>query len=90
MEYESIIFQNENAFRQYLLENINLVKKLYIFEDKLEHKIYFYCFLNNNYVIATKEDIPNDFDYYVNIYSLFPLKIITKDYQKKVLKLKRF
>ena len=90
MKCESVILKNEQEFREYLFKKFELVKELYIFEDKLEHKIYFYCFLNNNYVIATKEDIPNDFDYYVNIYSLLPLKIFRKDFHEKVLKLKRF
>jgi len=89
MKYNYIEFNSELKFRNFVLNNINNIEKLYVFEDTLDEIIFFYCITINNNIVATKEK-SNYFDDYSNIYKKINDKLMLKVYSnKKVLKLKK-
>ena len=87
---KTIILNNEVEFRNYINSHKLEIKKLYLFHDKLDNIIYFYCILLNNTIIATKEIFNNNYSYYKNIYIGIISNhnfIMNIDNDKKVLKL---
>ena len=66
---KTIILENELFFRNYLLEKINKITKIYITYDSLDNTIYFYSFMDN-ILIATKENI-NNTNYFLIYQKLF-------------------
>lgn len=67
---KTIILENELYFRYYLLKNINKIIKIYITYDNLDNTIYFYSFIDNDILIATKENINNRY-YFLMYQKLF-------------------
>ena len=63
----SIILNSEQEFRYYIINNLSIIKKIYVFSDALDNLIYFYLFTKNNIAIATKDDIKYS-KYYNEIY----------------------
>lgn len=90
---KSYIFNSELEFRNYIILNIEDVDKIWIFEDDLDHMIFFYCFLLDGSFIATKELSTNNFDSYKKVYKklmkLLKLHIIQEHNHSKILKLKK-
>lgn len=60
----TIIFDSELEFRNYLIENSESIISIMLFEDKLDNVIYFYSFTKNSLIIATKELSIKNYDYY--------------------------
>ena len=61
MKYNCIIFDSEKEFRKYLIQKSKSIKRLIIFEDNLDSMIFFYCFMNNKTIVASKEYSYKDF-----------------------------
>lgn len=70
----TIIFDSEIKFRKYLIKNSEDIISIILFEDKLDNTIFFYCFMNNNLILASKNSSINNFEYYLEIY----MKLIVK------------
>lgn len=60
----TIIFDSELEFRNYLIENSESIISIMLFEDKLDNVIYFYSFAKNSLIIASKELSIKNYDYY--------------------------
>ena len=71
---DTIIFDSEVKFRKYLIKNSENISNIIIFEDSLDNTIFFYSFTTNNLILASKNSLNNNFEYYLKIYK----KIITK------------
>ena len=69
MKVNSIILKSELEFREYITYNSEEILKIFIFEDKLDNLIFFYCFTNDS-MIAVKENLIKPFSYYKEIYGL--------------------
>ena len=68
MKLNTHILSSELEFRNYIQKDIENIIKIIIFEDILDKTIFFYCFMNNNTIIATKESTLNNFSSYVKLY----------------------
>ena len=79
MSIKTNILNSELEFRDYLIENINYINKIIVFEDILDHVIFFYCFMENNTIIATKELELNNFSYYAKVYKYLAKKYLFHD-----------
>ena len=44
MNYEMTIFNSEKDFRKYVIQNRNNISQIIVFEDILDHVVFFYCF----------------------------------------------
>ena len=64
MKLNTHILSSELEFRNYIQKDIENIIKIIIFEDILDKTIFFYCFMNNNTIIATKESTLNNFSSY--------------------------
>lgn len=91
MPLQNTIFNSELSFREYLINNSNNIKKIYLFEDKLDNIIYFYCFFLDRSVIAAYKKNLDNFDYYCTLYKNIAnynqLNISISKEQNKVLKI---
>lgn len=76
MKLNTHILSSELEFRNYIQKDIENIIKIIIFEDILDRTIFFYCFMNNNTIIATKESSLNNFNFYLKLY-----KNITNKYK---------
>lgn len=90
MEYKINIFDSELEFRNNVILITKRISQIYVFEDVLDSVIFFYCFLEDASVFATK-DFSADFSYYREIYmnlaSKFQLKAIDNYLQANSVKL---
>ncbi len=68
MRLDTIIFNSELEFRNYVIQNLKTIDGLIIFEDPLEDVLFFYGFWQNSVVIATKEHSCSKFEKYKKIY----------------------
>ena len=68
MELKTIIFNSELEFREYVIQNSKRISHIIVFEDFLDHTIFFYCFLEGSLIVATKEQSANNFSTYKKIY----------------------
>lgn len=75
LNLESSIFNSELEFREQIILNYKFIDKIFVFADELDKKIYFYCFLLNGNIFATKETLKNNFSYYNEIYKNMMLKL---------------
>ena len=82
MNYEMTIFNSEKDFRKYVIQNRNNISQIIVFEDILDHVVFFYCFNQNKILTTAKETKYKDFSTYYKIYSLlskkFNLNVINK------------
>ena len=83
----TIIFDSELKFRQYLIKYSKNINNMIILEDKLDNIIYFYGFTCDDLIIATKESSLKNFEYYTKIYKKLGLDIEYNQANPKVLKL---
>ena len=65
----TIILNSEIEFRNFITKNMYNITKTIIFEDILDEIIFFYAFMSNNTIIATKEKSTNNFSFYVKLYN---------------------
>ena len=65
----TIIFKNELLFRISIINNKDIIDKIYVYEDNLDNIIFFYCFTINNTIFAAKETSNNNYSYYQKIYN---------------------
>lgn len=64
-----IILSSEKELRDYVISNHQNIYQIIVFEDILDHTIFFYCFKeNNSLIVATKEFFYKDFSFYKNSY----------------------
>ena len=79
MGLTTIIFNSESEFRKYIILNAKDIAQILVFEDKLDHVIFFYCFTRKDLVVATKESSLKSFftyqDTYQKLAERFKLKI---------------
>lgn len=91
MKSEINIFNSELEFRNHVILNSKRISQIYVFEDILDSIIFFYCFLEDYSVFATKEASSDHFSYYREIYtklaSKYQLKVIENFKQPNSLKL---
>ena len=71
----TIIFDSELKFRQYLIKYSKNINNMIILEDKLDNIIYFYSFTCDDLIIATKESSLKNFEYYTKIYKKLTKKL---------------
>lgn len=64
----TIIFDSELKFRKYLIKNSSNIIYVILVEDKLDSTIFFYSLTKDNYIIASKELLSDNYDYYSKIY----------------------
>lgn len=64
----TIIFNSELEFRNYLIEHLEDILNVILLEDKLDSVIYFYSFTKNDLLLSSKELSIKDFDYYSKKY----------------------
>lgn len=87
----TIIFNSELEFRNYLIEHLEDIINVMVLEDKLDSVIYFYSFTKNDLLLASKELSIKDFDYYSKKYKkLIKILKLNIDYindDPKILKL---
>lgn len=87
----TIIFNSELEFRNYLIEHLEDILNVILLEDKLDSVIYFYSFTKNDLLLASKELSIKDFDYYSKKYKkLIKILKLNIDYicdNPKILKL---
>lgn len=87
---KTIILNSELVFRNYIIRRVEFIDKIIIFGDTLDNNIFFYCFMHDGTIIATKELELNRFSYYVNVYNFLVKEHSFYDInnsQKKVLRL---
>lgn len=70
----TIIFDSELKFRKYLIKNSSNIIYVILLEDKLDNTIFFYSLTKDNYIIASKELLSDNYDYYSKIY----IKLVNK------------
>lgn len=75
MKFKTIIFNSELEFRRYVFQNVKDIFQIYVFEDVLDHIIFFYCFTQEGSIVATKEPSSNKLSYYIEMY-----KLLTKEF----------
>ena len=85
----TIILNTELEFRNYIIKNINNILQIILFEDELDQIIFFYCFFQNDIIIATKEPACKNFSFYKKTYHLLnqELSFIEKENKSKSLRL---
>ena len=90
MNLKTIILNSELVFRNYIVRRIEFIDKIIIFGDTLDNIIFFYCFMDDGTIIATKELELSRFSYYVDVYNFLAKNYHFYDInneQKKVLRL---
>ncbi len=65
---KTILFPTEWDFRQYVIQKITLVQRIVIFEDLLDHVVFFYGFTKDMNVLATKEPARKNMEYFIRTY----------------------
>ena len=60
----TIIFNSEIEFRNYLIDHSDNIINVMLLEDRLDNVIYFYSFTNDSLIIAAKESSIKNYDYY--------------------------
>lgn len=68
MEPTTIIFDSESKFRDYVTSNLQNINQILVFEDVLEHTVFFYCCLQNHIILASKESVYKSFSSFKKIY----------------------
>ena len=74
MEFKCIIFDSELEFRKYVIQYSKELRRIIIFEDTLDEFIFFYCFMKDNTIVATKELSTKNFSSFKSSY----LQLVTK------------
>ena len=68
MEMQTIVLNSEYVFRNYVLANLKKICEIVVFEDSLDHAIFFYCFTEDEIIVSSKELNNLNFNYFKNIY----------------------
>ncbi len=71
----TIIFDCEFKFRQYLIKYSKNINNMVILEDKLDSVIFFYSFTDDNLILASRESSLKSFEYYNKIYRKLTKKL---------------
>ena len=76
MELQTIIFNSELEFRNYVIHNSGRALHIIVFEDVLSNVVFFYCFFQGGLVVAAKEFLWDDsFFVYKEIYEHLATKL---------------
>ncbi|MBR3153070.1 MAG: hypothetical protein IKF52_05695 [Clostridia bacterium] len=75
MKKQNEILKTEKEFRKFINLNKSSIKQILIFEDLLDHTIFFYCFTKDNLIIATKEHHYTNFLFYLKKYTKIAKKL---------------
>ena len=78
MGLTTIIFNSESEFRKYIILNAKYVAQIFVFEDELDHVIFFYCITKNHLIVATKEPSSKNFFSYKENYEKLAEKLKLK------------
>lgn len=68
MEIKTIIFGSEPEFRDYVIRHSKDIIRIVIFEDKLDNKIFFYCFMTKRLIVATSEPLTITYEFFHKAY----------------------
>ena len=68
MKCKMTILNSEKELRKYVISKHSDIYQIIVFEDILDHVIFFYCFNKNNSIVATKEFFYEDFSFYKKSY----------------------
>ena len=69
MGLKTIILNSEVEFRHYVILHSKEVQRTVIFQDTLDHTIFFYAFLQNMTIVATKEPSYKGLHTYQRLYA---------------------
>ena len=89
MQFKCTIYNSELEFRKQIESNSLSINKMYVYEDTLSNVIYFYAFIEEKTMIATKEIADNNYLYYYQLYKELNIPIEYESADSKTLILSR-